>query len=281
MRSKRVVLVALAALASFVACKPAKDVGEEGAKVHACGEKDKVHTHDAQVEGATAALVPCSASGANDYSGVVKVESTFEGVKITIDATDDQVDMGALGSDVKTRDAVLVYPKGKGSKAVEVALVKTLHGYMGEKVIPWVELDKLTDEGTKIDVAIFDHDKKGEASEELHVAVAVSTGKSCEKARDENNETVDLGAKGGAPQQRDFTEAELGAPMKTDAFFRQCGLDAKSSADICVAVKQGKPFGVSVSVSPVNNKVAACIDRAARKLRFPSGPRLDIVKQHF
>ncbi len=69
--------------------------------------------------------------------------------------------------------------------------------------------------------------------------------------------------------------------MKTDAFFRSCGLDAKSSADICVAVKQGKPLGVSVTVAPSNNKVAACIDRATRKLRFPSGPRLDMVKQHF
>jgi hypothetical protein len=189
--------------------------------------------------------------------------------------------MGALGSDVKNRDAVLVYPKGKGTQAVEVPLQKTLHGYMGEKVIPWVDLGKLTDEGTKIDVAIFDHDKAGEASEELHVSLAVSTGKSCEKAQDENPQSVDLGAKGGGAQQRDFNEAELGAPMKSDTFFRSCGLDAKANADICVAVKQGKPLGVSVTVSPTNNKVAACIDRATRKLKFPSGPRLDIVKQHF
>jgi hypothetical protein len=280
MSSKGLAIVAALTLALLPTCKPAKDVSAEGAAVHSCGDKDKTHVHDSQ-EGSTEALVPCSGSGASDYSGVVKIESTPEGVKITIDATDDQVDMGALGSDVKTRDAVLVYPKGKGSTAVEVPLVKTLHGYMGEKIIPWTELGKLNDEGTKIDVAIFDHDKKGEASEELHVSVAVSTGKSCEKAKDENNESVDLGAKGGAPQQRDFTEAELGAPMKTDGFFRGCGLDTKSNADICVAVKQGKPLGVSVSVTPANNKVAACIDRATRKLRFPIGPRLDVVKQHF
>jgi hypothetical protein len=266
---------------SVASCKPASSPGTDAPAVHACGDRDKVHAHDAQVEGGTEALVPCSTSGANDYSGVVHIDTTYEGIKITIDATDDQVDMGALGSDVKDRDAVLVYPKGKGAKAVEVPLVKTLHGYRGEKVIPWVDIDHMTDDGTKIDVAIFDHDKKGEASEELHVSVAVSTGKSCEKARDENPDTVDLGAKGGGAKQRDFTEAELGAPMKTDAFFRACGLDAKSAADICVAVKQGKPLGVSVAVQPANNQTAACIDRATRKLRFPSGPRLDIVKQHF
>jgi hypothetical protein len=180
---RRALALSLVALA---ACKPAADAGADAAKVHACGEKDKVHAHSAEGDGATEALVPCSASGANDFSGVVRIDNTYEGVKITIDATDDQVDMGALGSDVKTRDAVLVYPKGKGQQAVEVPLVKTLTGYKGEKVIPWSDLDKLTDEGTKIDVAIFDHDKPGESSEELHVSVAVSTGKSCEKARDEN-----------------------------------------------------------------------------------------------
>ena len=50
---------------------------------------------------------------------------------ITITATDDDVDNGKLGSDVKTRDAVIVYPKGKGQKAIEVPLVKDrqrLHG---------------------------------------------------------------------------------------------------------------------------------------------------------
>jgi len=38
---------------------------------------------------------------------------------------------------------------------------------------------------------------------------------------------------------------------------------------------------VSVKVAPNNNKVAACIDKAARKLSFPASPKLDIVTQKF
>ena len=68
---------------------------------------------------------------ANSDFGMVKVETIPEGVHIIIHATDDQVDLGLLGSDVKTRDAVIVYPRGKKGeqKAIEVPLVKTANGY--------------------------------------------------------------------------------------------------------------------------------------------------------
>ena len=47
------------------------------------------------------------------------------------------------------------------------------------------------------------------------------------------------------------------------------------------AVKNGKPLGVSVGVTPANKRTAACIDRAARKLHFPSSAKLDVVHQKF
>jgi len=46
-------------------------------------------------------------------------------------------------------------------------------------------------------------------------------------------------------------------------------------------VKNGKPLGVSVSVTPQNRRVAVCIDRAARRLSFPSSDKLDVVHQKF
>jgi hypothetical protein len=46
-------------------------------------------------------------------------------------------------------------------------------------------------------------------------------------------------------------------------------------------VKEGKPLGVSVKVAPASNKTAACIDKATRRLKFPSSPKLDIVTQKF
>jgi hypothetical protein len=258
---------------------PSSSTSEVKSAPHACGVAEKVHTHDLNATGATEALVPCAKTGASDFSGAIKVETIPEGVHITIHATDDQVNLGMLGSDVKTRDAVIVYPRGKGEKAVEVPLMKTADGFVGDKIVMWDDLDKLNDEGTKFDIAVYDHDKNGgEASEEMHVSVAVSTGKSCEKAQDENNQTMDMGAKGA---KADLTNDQLGAPMRTSSWFASCGLPDSANADICVAVKKGKPLGVSVAVTPQNKRVAACIDRSARKLHFPESDKLDVVHQKF
>ena len=245
---------------------------------HTCGEKDKVHAHDIHDEDGSETFVPCSGTGKGDYSGAIKIETLPEGIRITINATDDEVKMGALGSDVKNRDAVIVYPRGKGNKSVEVPLIHTQHGYTGDKIVPWEDLDKINDEGTKIHVAIFDHDAKSGSHEELSVQISVSTGKSCEKAIDENPQTIDMGKKGSKP---DLTNDQLGKPMQNSTFMGSCGLADSANADICVAVKQGKVLGVSVKVTPGNNRVAACIDKATRKLSFPASDKLDVVKQHF
>ena len=223
--------------------------------------------------------MPCSKNGAGDFSGAIKIETIPEGIHITINATDDEVNAGVLGSDVRTRDAVIVYTKGRVAKAIEVPLVKTKDGYVGDKIVLYEDLGKLTDDGTKLDIAVFDHDKSsGQPSEEMHVQVAVSTGKSCEKAQDENPQTINMGARDAKP---DLTREQLGAPMAQSGFFSSCGLGSSANADICVAVKQGKPLGVSVSVTPADNRVAACIDRATRSLKFPTSDKLDVVHQHF
>lgn len=242
-----------------------------------CGAADQLHAHDLGSEESTQAFAPCARSGPRDYSAIVKVTTIEQGVHITIDATDDEVTL--LGPDVKDRDVVIVYPKGKGGKGVEVGLVKTKAGYRGDKIVLWEDLGELTDDGTRIDVAIFDHDKSSHTTEEMHVALAVSTGKSCEKAQDENMERMDLRAKRAATP--DLTKEQLGAPMRTSSFFARCGLSDSANADICVAVKRGKPVGVSVRVTPSNNRVAACIDRSARHLSFPVNDHLDVVHQTF
>jgi hypothetical protein len=242
-----------------------------------CGEADKVHTHDLNSEAATEALSPCSATGPRDYSALVKIQTIDDGVHIIIDATDDEVTI--LGPEVKERDAVIVYPKGKGSTAVEVPLMKTRTGYHGDKIVLWNDLGKLTDEGSKIDVAIYDHDRSSHSTEELHMSLVVSTGPSCEKAKEENMEHAGV----GAPRHsgKDLTDDQLGAPMRDAAFFSRCGLADGSKADICVAIRRGRPVGVSVEVDPSNKRVASCIDRATRKLHFPSSDRLDVVHQKF
>lgn len=245
------------------------------AQVHTCGDTDKPHAYDLHDPDGDQALVPCSKSGARDYSGIVRIETIPEGVHVTIDATDDEVDTGVLGSDVKNRDAVIVYPKGPGSKAIEVPLMKTKTGYTGDRIIPWEELGKLNDEGTKLDVAIFDHDK-GQQSEELHLQVAVSAGKSCEKAFSETPDTMEMGKK----QEKDLTAEQLGAPIGS-SIVTSCGLPNDANTDICVTMMDGKALGASVLVTPTNNKVAACIDKAVRRLHYPMSHRPNRIHRKF
>ena len=277
----RFYLLPLALLLPLGACShsapPAQGIPSETA---APVPEGQVQSHDLNADQSTEMLAPVARNGAKDYSGVVKIETLPEGIHIIINATDDDVDNGVLGSDVKKRDAVIVYPKGKGTKEqIEVPLVKTATGYIGDKIVLFDSLDKLNDEGTKIDVAIFDHDKGGGDSEEMHLSVRISTGKSCEKAQDENPQTMDM--RGGGAATPDLTNAQLGAPMQSGQFMGSCGLAGSAHADICVAVKRGKPLGVSVLVTPRNNQVATCIDRATRRLHFPSSEKLDVVKEKF
>jgi hypothetical protein len=249
--------------------------------VHACGDADKVHRHelDPNEPGETVAMVPCAKSGADDYSGVVHIESEGDGLHVSIDATDDDFNEGVFGSDLKGRDAVLVYPKGRGAKAVEVLLKRTHDGYHGEKVISYDELDNLNDDGAKVEVGVFDHDDGATQHEELHVQVAVSAGESCEKAIDENPQVIDGNAQG--PAAPDLSDDQLAGPVQSSSFFSNCPLSASAHANICVAIKQGRPLGVSVKVSPSNKGVAACIDRATRKLHWPENAKLDVVHQTF
>jgi hypothetical protein len=277
----RPLLFGACAFALFVGCggnKADPNTPHAGA-AHKCGEQEKVHEYDLHDADGQDHFVPCAATGKEDYSGNVHIDTTGDGILVTITATDDDFNEGKVGSELKGRDAVIVYPKGPGTTGVEVPLKRTATGYTGQKLIPFADLDKLTDEGTKLAIHIYDHDDshKDGQHEELKVQVSVSAGKSCEKAIDENPSEIKMGAK----QTKDLTAEQLGAPMNNSAFMSKCGLPDSSNAEICVAVKQGKPLGVSVKVAPTNNKVAACIDHATRKLSFPRSEKLDVVKQSF
>jgi hypothetical protein len=161
----RVGLYALAAASMLLACggggdpKTANDAKDDGLPAnHKCGEHDKVQQYDLHDEDGQDHFAPCAETGKEDFSGNVHLDTTPEGIKITIRATDDDVNEGKLGSDLKGRDAMIVFPKGRDKKGVEIPLVRTKTGYKGEKVIPYADLDKLTDEGTKLEVSIYDND---------------------------------------------------------------------------------------------------------------------------
>ena len=241
---------------------PTASPQEAAEAVQPCGTGDTT-THDLSATQPTQALTPCAGTGKADYSGMIQLVNVPGGVRIIIKAKDDEVNL--LGADATTRDAVLVYPKGKGSQSVEVPLVKTADGYSGDKIILWNDLGAINDDGTKLDVAIFDNDKSsGKPSEEMHVAVAISAGMSCDKA------SKAFPQHEGA-QQPDISQ--LQKPMHTKAFdaaIGSCNAPNSTSIKICAEVQAGKVVGASVKLSPNDNGIAVCMDRATRALSFPS-----------
>jgi eukaryotic-like serine/threonine-protein kinase len=71
-----------------------------------------------------------------------------------------------------------------------------------------------------------------------------------------------------------LTDAQLSAPLGS-LDFGACGAPDDMKLTVQVAVKGGRAVGVTVETDPSNKSVASCIDRAVRKLRWPSSPKLD------
>jgi len=79
----------------------------------------------------------------------------------------------------------------------------------------------------------------------------------------------------------DLTAAELAKPFAGGAFLNACGTPEDMGVMIKAAVQNGRAIGVTVTTSPPNAKIAACIDSAVRRMSFPANPNLDAVTQTF
>jgi hypothetical protein len=87
-----------------------------------------------------------------------------------------------------------------------------------------------------------------------------------------NPQEVHAGEKSGP----DLTDEQLSAPMKAvSQSLASCGAPDDMKFTIKVAIKLGKPIGVTVATDPPNASFAACVSRAVRGLRWPSNPKLD------
>jgi hypothetical protein len=75
----------------------------------------------------------------------------------------------------------------------------------------------------------------------------------------------------------DLTNNQLSAPMNN--VLSGCNVPDDVSVTIKVAVKHGRAVGVTVESSDA--RVAACVDRAVRRLQWPSSPRLDTLTTTF
>jgi hypothetical protein len=89
-----------------------------------------------------------------------------------------------------------------------------------------------------------------------------------------NTQEITIG-KQGAP---DLTDAQLEGPMRNGAFVGECGAPDRMKVTVQVAIKMGRPAGVSVSTSPPDPDVAGCIDRYVRTFSWPSSAKMDSFK---
>jgi hypothetical protein len=64
--------------------------------------------------------------------------------------------------------------------------------------------------------------------------------------------------------------------MRNGAFVGECGAPDGMKATVKVAIKMGRPVGVSVYTSPSDPDVAGCIDRYVRTFSWPSNAKMDL-----
>jgi hypothetical protein len=96
-------------------------------------------------------------------------------------------------------------------------------------------------------------------------------GPTYEAAIASNNQEVTMGGK----HEPDLTDAQLAGPMRSGAFVGECGAPDRMKVTVKVAIKRGRPAGVSVSTSPPDADIAGCIDRYVRTFSWPSSSKMD------
>jgi hypothetical protein len=101
----------------------------------------------------------------------------------------------------------------------------------------------------------------------------------CQQARDGNVETLDLAKRSTAPP--DVPASEYSAVLGRGTYLDPCGVSRSAAVTVCAAVVEGKAVGISVTLSPHNQRIINCVIEAIQQLSFPSHPRMDIATSKF
>lgn len=102
---------------------------------------------------------------------------------------------------------------------------------------------------------------------------------SCEAAAATANDEVDLTKAGSrAP---DVTRDAYASLLDNGRYLAGCRIPNHVRFEICAAVRDGRAVGVTVTTTPRNAGVAACVRAAVSRLSFPVSPRLDVTRTRF
>ncbi|MBK6691479.1 MAG: hypothetical protein IPG50_04650 [Myxococcales bacterium] len=96
-------------------------------------------------------------------------------------------------------------------------------------------------------------------------------GPTYEAAIASNKRDITIGTQG----RPDLTDVQLSGPMRSGRFVGECGAPDSMKVTVKVAIKLGRPVGVSVTTSPSDPDVAGCVDRYVRTFSWPSNANMD------
>lgn len=104
-----------------------------------------------------------------------------------------------------------------------------------------------------------------------------SDGVSCEEAQAENVEVTSL--QGGDPP--DLSASAFASTLNAGTYLEPCGVPNSSKVNICVAVRNGQPLGVTVALDPADPEIEVCVAKQVRAMTFTSHPKTDVVHVRF
>lgn len=93
-----------------------------------------------------------------------------------------------------------------------------------------------------------------------------------------------------ATQELDFSQGNrtadlpsqaIAAVLENGSWLSTCQVPSTTTLDVCVAIRAGAVVGASVSSSPRDPVLSACVRGRAAGLRFPFSPHLDLARTRF
>jgi hypothetical protein len=104
-----------------------------------------------------------------------------------------------------------------------------------------------------------------------------SDGTTCEQARDQYSEEIDLQAGSSLDLQAD----DFAAILNNGSYLDPCEVPGASRVRICAAVQNGRAVGVTVLLDPPSPTLEICVAGRVRQLAFPSSAKMDFVNVNF
>jgi hypothetical protein len=108
-------------------------------------------------------------------------------------------------------------------------------------------------------------------------AAGSSDGTTCEQAREQYVEEINVQAGGPA----DLQAADFAAVLNSGGYLGPCDVPSASKVRICAAVQNGLALGVTVALDPPSSEVEVCVAGQVRRLSFPASAKMDIVNVTF